>query len=213
MSLGGLAAIAAAVSMGLNYAPATHEAAPSQKVSSSTKPASITRPAPAPTINPFSAQWLQLAHNARQAFDNGLIDYPSTRFRAVHGLYYLPGTNPTDFILCGHMNPKNRVGAYSGWMLFAAAYTRSGDGVQIYVDTPDSAIAAELCRGQGRAAEVREARDRAEEDRLRSGLTPGEINAEAGNVLASLHNLKPDPILPHRVDTETDYASEVSWHQ
>lgn len=47
---------------------------------------------------------------AKQALDAQLLDYPSARFRDVRG---------TEAALCGFVNAKNRVGAYTGWSRFA----------------------------------------------------------------------------------------------
>jgi len=46
---------------------------------------------------------------ARDALDGVLIDYPSARFREV--------TANASFV-CGRVNAKNRLGAYSGWSNF-----------------------------------------------------------------------------------------------
>lgn len=46
---------------------------------------------------------------ARDAFDRQMIDYPSARFRDVHA---------DRRRICGYVNGKNRLGAYSGWKRF-----------------------------------------------------------------------------------------------
>ncbi|HWW12692.1 MAG TPA: hypothetical protein VN018_09250 [Brevundimonas sp.] len=46
---------------------------------------------------------------ARSALDEALLDYPSARFREV--------TANAAFV-CGKVNAKNRMGAYSGWSSF-----------------------------------------------------------------------------------------------
>lgn len=50
----------------------------------------------------------QFAH-ARRELNERLFDYPSARFRDVRG---------DDTRICGYVNAKNRMGAYTGWKLF-----------------------------------------------------------------------------------------------
>lgn len=51
--------------------------------------------------------------SARRALDDQLLDFRSARFRDVTG---------NGYVLCGKVNAKNRVGAYIGWMPFAAVW-------------------------------------------------------------------------------------------
>lgn len=55
----------------------------------------------------------QFAH-ARQALEERLLDYPSARFRGVRA---------DDTRVCGYVNAKNAMGAYSGWKLFGVLDT------------------------------------------------------------------------------------------
>lgn len=54
---------------------------------------------------PSDAQFAQ----ARETLNQTLLDYPSARFRDVHG---------DSRRLCGFVNSKNRMGAYTGWDRF-----------------------------------------------------------------------------------------------
>lgn len=63
--------------------------------------AAVQGPAPATDKN---------FEDARQALDANLMDYPSARFRDVRG---------NAFVICGFVNAKNRLGAYTGWKRFA----------------------------------------------------------------------------------------------
>lgn len=66
--------------------------------------------------------------------DEGLLDYPSARFRDVKG---------NDLVLCGFVNAKNRMSAYTGWERFALLNTseprlliaRPGNSDDILLDT------------------------------------------------------------------------------
>lgn len=49
---------------------------------------------------------------ARDALDGVLIDYPSARFREV---------TANEIKVCGRVNAKNRMGAYSGWQDFVVS--------------------------------------------------------------------------------------------
>lgn len=64
---------------------------------------------------------------ARSALDERLFDYPSARFRDVRG---------SSVAICGFVNAKNRLGAYSGWKRFAA-YSDEDGGSGLYLDDPD----------------------------------------------------------------------------
>ncbi|QBX37219.1 hypothetical protein E4M02_02605 [Brevundimonas sp. S30B] len=60
---------------------------------------------------------------ARAALDERLLDYPSARFREVRG---------NNMVLCGNVNAKNRMGAYSGWTRFAVFHSDGSSSV--YMD-------------------------------------------------------------------------------
>ncbi|MBM3606618.1 MAG: hypothetical protein FJX25_18490 [Alphaproteobacteria bacterium] len=51
---------------------------------------------------------------ARELFEERLLDYPSARFRNVTG---------NDRVICGFVNAKNRLGAYVGWEGFVIVQT------------------------------------------------------------------------------------------
>lgn len=53
---------------------------------------------------------------AREQFDRQMIDYPAARFRDVYG---------DRRRLCGYVNGKNRMGAYSGWQRFVISGTEN----------------------------------------------------------------------------------------
>lgn len=63
--------------------------------------------------------------SARTALDERLLDYPSARFRAVSG---------NGYAICGSVNAKNRLGAYSGWARFVTIW-REGS-TTLYVEEP-----------------------------------------------------------------------------
>lgn len=52
--------------------------------------------------------------SARRAFDEKLLDHTSARFRDVHG---------DAGAVCGFVNAKNRMGAYTGWTRFVVLFT------------------------------------------------------------------------------------------
>lgn len=64
---------------------------------------------------------------ARTALDERLFDYPSARFRDVRG---------RDKVLCGFVNAKNRMGAYTGWTRFA--FITLGGEPTLYIDESDN---------------------------------------------------------------------------
>lgn len=70
---------------------------------------------------------------ARAALNEQLLDYPSARFRDVRG---------SESMICGYVNSKNRLGAYTGWSRFAA-YA----GGSLYISDQDGgdAIMVEVC--------------------------------------------------------------------
>lgn len=63
---------------------------------------------------------------AKAALDARLLDYPSARFRDVRG---------TGLALCGFVNAKNRMGAFTGWTRFA--WVTSAEPFELYIDDPD----------------------------------------------------------------------------
>ena len=70
---------------------------------------------------------------ARRALDAQLLDYPSARFRDVRG---------NDRYICGFVNAKNRLGAFSGWSRFVSVKSSgrlyldgSSDGDRSLIDT------------------------------------------------------------------------------
>lgn len=81
--------------------------------------AALTTPGAQPSAELFA--------KVRDALDEQLFDYPSTRFREV---------TADDAVVCGRLNAKNRMGAYTGWTRFGAFY-RDGK-VSLYVDDPSS---------------------------------------------------------------------------
>ncbi len=68
-----------------------------------------------------------LVAGAKAALDERLFDYPSARFRDVRG---------RDKVLCGFVNAKNRMGAYSGWSRFA--YITLGGEPSLYMEDRDN---------------------------------------------------------------------------
>ncbi|WEK56488.1 MAG: hypothetical protein P0Y52_07935 [Candidatus Brevundimonas phytovorans] len=79
-----------------------------------------------PARPPLGPPTNALFSGARSALDARLFDFPSARFRDVRG-----DAN----VLCGFVNAKNRLGAYTGWKRFA--YVAFGDDPSIYFDEPD----------------------------------------------------------------------------
>lgn len=74
---------------------------------------------------------------ARDALDGVLIDYPSARFRDV---------TANAGLVCGKVNGKNRMGAYSGWtgfvvMMVEPPSVRVGD---------DEALVQALCNDENK---------------------------------------------------------------
>ena len=67
-----------------------------------------------------------LLAGAKIALDERLLDYPSARFRDVRG---------DDKVLCGFVNARNRMGAYTGWARFG--YVTFGTKPSLYIDSAD----------------------------------------------------------------------------
>ena len=63
---------------------------------------------------------------ARDLLDARLLDYPTARFRDVHG---------DERLICGFVNAKNRMGAFSGWSRFGV--TLFSDEPRLLIDDPD----------------------------------------------------------------------------
>lgn len=76
----------------------------------------------APEAPPSRAQFTSL----RAALDANLLDYPTTRFREV---------TAKRGVVCGKMNARNRMGAYTGWTDFGALYVE--DETSLYIADPD----------------------------------------------------------------------------
>jgi hypothetical protein len=175
-------------------------------------PVAAAKATSAPVLDAVHAEWVTLAKDAHGALDNGLPDYPSTRFRSVHGMVYLPGRNPSNYILCGDLNTKNRMNAYSGWEEFAVSYSSTGKTVYAFLSDTDNGtfIVEGLCGGKG-YSQLR--RIRAQQARAQR-IENGEETLNFDDIMAHIENLKtlkPDPVLPHRVDRITDYANEIRW--
>jgi hypothetical protein len=81
----------------------------------------------APTPAQFSA--------ARDALDGKLFDYPSARFREVRADH---------FRICGLVNGKNQMGAYTGWKTFGVLGSGRTPSVVYFDDRPEDL--ADLCR-------------------------------------------------------------------
>lgn len=51
--------------------------------------------------------------DARRVLEDRLFDYPAARFRTVRA---------NDFMICGEVNAKNRLGAFTGWKRFGVSF-------------------------------------------------------------------------------------------
>jgi len=171
----------------------------------------------APVMDVFHAQWLQEAKDAHSVLDNMLPDYPSARFKDVHGIYYLPGTAKTDFVLCGFINAKTKLGAYLGWIKFAVEY-RSDTDIAVNIASTDDGdtIVSSLCRAHGRAGEELVAKDNADKARFMVYPTSEVLDEETKMLrqeIEGLKDVKPWPTLPAKIDRVTDYSKQISWTQ
>lgn len=89
-------------------------------------------------------EYRQSAAEIRRVFDREMLDYPSARFRDVHVTVNLDVPAPRGAYLCGYVNGKNRMGAYTGWQQFVASdyldgsvTLRTGDEIMdALVDVP-----------------------------------------------------------------------------
>lgn len=86
---------------------------------------------------------------ARQALDTRLFDYPSARFRGVKSAV---------FVICGEVNSRNRLGAYTGWQSFMIA-TNDGE-TTIYLKPDDAIMVDTLCKFESRSDETDRLRHR-----------------------------------------------------
>lgn len=59
----------------------------------------------------------------RREFDSRLLDYPSARFRDVRVTINASVEGERGAYLCGFVNAKNRMGAYTGWQQFMVSGT------------------------------------------------------------------------------------------
>lgn len=97
---------------------------------------------------PTSAQIEQAVSSApatRRRLNDLLLDYPSTRFRDVYVTVNLGTAEPRKAYLCGFLNSKNRMGAYTGWTRF----TSSGDFVQIKSGDDVGSLIVDAACGDG----------------------------------------------------------------
>lgn len=87
-------------------------------------------PAEGPQKLPSDAQF----RAARNALDAKLLDYPSARFRDVHADH---------FRICGMVNARNSLGAYTGWKQFGVLGSGQTGSIAYFDDRP--ADLADLC--------------------------------------------------------------------
>jgi hypothetical protein len=158
--------------------------------------------------------WQQEAVDAHATLDEALFDYPSARFKNVYGTVYALGAAPSDFILCGEVNSKNRMGAYSGYKAFAIAYSKDGKLV-VDFENDDDSIVYDLCSGRGWAGLQRAQENEALTNRIYAATSPEQVKATSDVVLQQFRDLangkiKPDPILKHETDGQKDYSREVA---
>lgn len=81
------------------------------------------------------AAFQRLTQQTRVALDNRLPDLPSARLRDIKmvRMQAWNSQSPTYYI-CGEINSKNRLGAYTGWRQFFSMRRDNGD-VAVYFDT------------------------------------------------------------------------------
>ncbi len=85
------------------------------------------------------------APKIRAAFDREMLDYPTARFRDVHVTVNLAVEEPRGAYLCGFVNGKNRMGAYTGWQRFMAS--GAGDAGQVHIETSDGNAVSDMLIG------------------------------------------------------------------
>jgi len=151
-------------------------------------------------------RWLRMAEDAHALFDEGLPDYPSTRFKDVRGFVYGSGEKPKDYVLCGKINAKNRLGAYRGYRQFSISYNTSGSALRAHFQNDDDWIVRSYCEGKGTAGEKMAAENRKLEGR------PLDYERDIRPLLQELAEgrVKPAPVLKHSV-SKADYTEEISY--
>lgn len=139
-----------------------------------TDPKPVASPAPLPSpkavreqakpIDKDHERWLRQAEDAHALLENSLFDYESAKFKNVEGVRYITKsvTLPRDYVLCGLINSKNRMGAYTGYKLFSITYDEFGDTLRFHVRTDSDIIAWSFCTGRGSFGERMAARHEAE---------------------------------------------------
>lgn len=75
----------------------------------------------------------------RAALDPVLIDAPSARFQ------WQEVRSPRAY--CAHVNSRNRMGGYSGWMLFCV--NTDGAPMRVFLDSPSLDLASMIARENG----------------------------------------------------------------
>lgn len=108
--------------------------------------AAATVQAATPLGPPTDAQFAA----ARRAFDEQLLDHTSARFRDVHG---------DAGAICGFVNAKNRMGAYTGWTRFVVMFT-SPPRLQIEAPDEENVFVDVLCKEDDARATGRDYADR-----------------------------------------------------
>lgn len=60
-----------------------------------------------------------IAEHAKAVLDEALLDYQTARFKNVRAVFHADWrSRERDYYLCGEMNVRNRMGAYTGWREF-----------------------------------------------------------------------------------------------
>lgn len=80
--------------------------------------------------------------SARAALDAKLLDYPSARFRGVSG---------NGYAICGSVNAKNRMGAYSGWARFVTIWREGSTTLYVEEAGKEAPLVLQTFCGEGRA--------------------------------------------------------------
>jgi hypothetical protein len=75
----------------------------------------------------------------RAALNPVLIDAPSARFQ------WQEARSPRAY--CAHVNSRNRMGGYSGWMLFCV--NTDGAPMRVFLDSENLALASMIARDNG----------------------------------------------------------------
>ncbi|MFC5370935.1 hypothetical protein ACFPIF_00110 [Brevundimonas faecalis] len=88
--------------------------------------------------------------SARHALDERLLDYTTARFRDVRG---------NGAALCGFVNAKNRMGAYTGWSRFVVIFTET-PALHIEGEGTSNAFVDVLCGEDGLKMQGRDVTDR-----------------------------------------------------